>query len=69
MKEFPPSQSSRHLEEPANNEPRNRSLGIAYGNIVFRLLIWRDMRDEILEKRLYGELIGESLSVRNHWKY
>ncbi len=51
LKGFPPSQSSRHLEEPANNEPRNRSLGIAYGNIVFRLLIWRDMRDEILEKK------------------
>lgn len=51
VKEFPPSQSSRQLEEPANNESGNRSMGIAYGNMIFRVLVWRDMRDEILEKK------------------
>lgn len=55
VKEIPPSQSSRQLEDPANNKPGNRSLGIAYGNMLFRFLIWRDMRDEILEKKaLWG---------------
>lgn len=51
--------------EPPQQEPR--SLGIAYGNMLFRYYIWRDMTEEFFKERpfLFGFSFGKPQRSRS----